>query len=98
MVKAKFRDTTAMQSVVGLEAVPPHKWARMIRRTLTGASFAAVGVVGAALWSWPWYVAVGLVGLGVHLWSAQIVNASLRSLIPLIRELVGAVKGDKSDG
>ena len=43
-------------------------------------------------------VAVGLVGLGVHLWSAQIVNASLRSLIPLIRELVAAVKGGKADG
>lgn len=91
----RYRDSTAVQSAVGLEKVPPHKWARMVRRTLTGGSFAAVGIVGAALWSWPWYVAVGLVGLGVHLWSAQIVNASLRSLIPLVRELVSAVKGGK---
>ena len=95
MVKAKFKDSTPMQSVVGLEAVPPHKWARMIRRTLTGLAFAVTGVAGAAFLSWPWYVAVGLVGLGIHIYSSQLVNASLRSLIPLIRELVGAVKGEK---
>ena len=91
----EYRDTTSIQTAVGLTAVPPHKYRRMVRKTLTGGAFVGLGVAGAATFAWPWYVAAGLVGLGVHVWSSQLVNASLRSLIPLVRELVSAVKGGK---
>lgn len=90
-----FRDTTRVQRAVGLAEVPPAKWRNMVKRTFAGGSVVALAWAAGGLWGAPWYVPTAIAMLGVHVWSGQVLNASAKRVIPLIRELVSAVKGSK---
>ena len=91
------KPVTKIQAAMKLHDVPPEKFGKMVRRTISGAVLIAFGVASAALWSFPWYVAATAVGLGAHIWSGQLVGSALKSLIPLIRELVSAIRGTKTE-
>lgn len=93
-----FRDTTRVQRAVGLAEVPPAKWRNMVKRTFAGGSVVALAWAAGGLWGAPWYVPTAIAMLGVQIWAGQLVNRSIKHAIPLVRELVSAVKGGKSDG
>lgn len=86
--------TTAVQRAFRMEAVPEEKWPKVIQRTITGAVLVGFGIAGAALWSFPWYVAVGAVGLGSTVWSTQMVTNALKALLQPVRAYKRALRDD----
>lgn len=93
MTTTRFRDSTKVQEAVKLGSVPPPKWKRMVARTLAGGTMVAVAWAAGGIWGAPWYVPTTLAMLGAHIWAGQVVNRSIKHAIPLVRELVAAVKG-----
>ncbi len=91
----RYRDSTAIQDAVRLGNVPPAKWKRMVARTFAGLTVMGIAWASGAVWAAPWYVPTTLAALAAHVWSGQVLNASAKRAIPLIRELVSAVKGGK---
>lgn len=85
--------TTRVQKALKLHAVPPERWQRTAQRTFLGTLFVALGVVGAAKWSWSVWVVVGLCVFGAHIMSSQIITASVKNLIPLLKAIVNIIRG-----
>ena len=93
MTKHDPNQTTRIQRAVKMEAVPSERWPTVVVRTFTGTVIIAVGVAGAAFWSFPWFVTTGMVLIGATTWSTKLVTQSIRHLIPLLREVVSALGG-----
>lgn len=85
--------TTGIQKAVRLEDVPPEKFGVMLQRTILGALFVALGVLGMKLWAFPWYAGTALCVLGATIWSTQVVTGALRALIGPLKAIVDAAKG-----
>ena len=95
-MKRDARGVTGLQRAVRMETVPPEKWPRVIQRTVTGTVLIGFGIAGAALWSFPWYVAAASVGFGATVWSTQLVTQSLKALLGPVRAYKRALKDDES--
>lgn len=87
--------TTRIQRAIKMEHVPPERWPRVLQRTVTGAVLVAFGIAGAALWSFPWYVAAGSVGLGATVWSTKMVTNALRALLEPVKAYKRALAKDE---
>lgn len=88
--------TTKIQGAIKLQHVPADKWQKVAQRTFLGTLFVALGVVGAAKWDWSVWVVIGLCVFGAHIMSSQIITASVKNLIPLIKALADIVRGKDS--
>lgn len=84
---------TKIQEAIKLDSVPKERWQRTAQKTFLGTLFVALGVVGAAKWSWSVWVVVGLCVFGAHIMSNQIITASAKNLIPLIKAIVNIIRG-----
>lgn len=84
---------TKIQEAIKLGAVPKERWQKTAQKTLLGTLFVALGVVGAAKWGWSVWVVVGLCVFGAHIMSSQIITASVKNLIPLIKAIANIVRG-----
>lgn len=84
---------TKIQAALNLEEVPRHRWHKTAQKTLLGTLFVALGVVGAAKWAWSVWVVVGLCVFGAHIMSSQIITASVKNLIPLLKAIANIVRG-----
>lgn len=77
-----------------VRAIPRHALARKLTRTLTGLAF--VGAAGAVL-RWlpaaPWWVALGLFGVGAHIVSGELVERTLQYFLALAKDVVALVTG-----
>lgn len=83
---------TRTQAALKLEEVPPPKWRKMLVRTVIGALAVGLGIAGAALWQWPWQVAVGLCLYGATTWSSQVVVRTLLALVEPVKLLHRAAR------
>lgn len=84
---------TKVQAALNLEEVPRARWQKVAQRTLLGTLFVVLGVVGAAKWDWSVWVVIGLCVFGAHIMSSQIITASVKNLIPLLKALVDIIRG-----
>lgn len=87
---------TRIQQAIKLHDVPAEKWHVTAKRTFLGTLFVALGIVGAEKWEWSVWVVIGLCVFGAHIMSSQIITASAKNLIPLLKAVVDIVRG-KSD-
>lgn len=87
------RQATKVQEALKMNAVPHEKWQRTAQKTFLGTLFVALGIVGAAKWSWPVWVVIGLCVFGAHIMSSQIITQSVKNLIPLIKAVADIVRG-----
>ncbi len=84
---------TEIQRAIRMDDVPAEKFGVMVQKTVVGIGFIALGVVGIARWSFPWWATVALCVLGATVWSGQLVTQSIRRLIPLTRAVTDVVRG-----
>jgi fatty acid desaturase len=84
---------TKIQEALKLHAVPKERWQKTAQKTFLGTLFVALGIVGAAKWAWSVWVVVGLCIFGAHIMSSQIITASVKNLIPLLKAIVNIVRG-----
>lgn len=90
MTKHEFK--TGIQKAVNLHEVPPERFSVMLKKTVVGAGFVAMGVAGMAKFGFPWYAGLGCVVVGATTWSGQIVTGALKALIGPLKQIVGAAK------
>ena len=77
-----------------MQAIPGEKMWAKVRRTILGALFVlAAGWGGYA--GWPWYVVAGLLAVGAHIISAELVQAAVKFAVATIKDLLAAVRNGK---
>lgn len=91
MTKQEFK--TGIQKAVKLEEIPSERFGVMLKKTIVGAGFVAMGVAGMAKFGFPWYAGLGCVVVGATTWSGQIVTGALKALIGPLKAIVGTAKG-----
>jgi hypothetical protein len=87
------KQATKIQEAIKLQNVPQERWQRTAQKTALGTLFVALGIVGAAKWSWSVWVVIGLCVFGAHIMSSQIITQSVKNLIPLIKAVADIVRG-----
>lgn len=85
---------TAVMKAVKLEEVPPERFGVMLQKTILGLLLAGLGVGGMLWLDMNHYLSVGLVAVGAHIWSGQIVTGTLKALLGPFGELVKIIRGD----
>ena len=84
---------TKIQEAIKLHGVPAERWQKTAQKTLLGTLFVALGIVGAAKWAWSVWVVIGLCVFGANIMSSQIITASAKNLIPLLKAIFNIIRG-----
>lgn len=92
MTRKEFK--TGVQHAVKMHEVPPERFGAMVKRTLIGGVFVALGVAGMAKFSFPWYAGLGCVVVGSTVWSTQLVTGVLKALLDPFTAYKRAIRGD----
>ena len=76
-----------------IRAIPPEKFARKVKRTVTGLAVAAAGpgLKLLVVETLPWPVVVAFVAIGFLTVSGEILLAPIRLAIASLRDLLGAL-------
>lgn len=80
---------TKVQQALKMEQVPPEKWPKMVQRTILGALFIALGVVGLQK-GWDVHWVIGACVFGASVWSTQLVTHALLALVTPFKAFLGA--------
>ena len=84
----------AVRTVAQLpEETPVERVASMVQKTILGLILAGVGVAGLLILNMNHYLAVGLIIVGAHVWSGQLVSGAIKSLLGPLGEVVKILRG-----
>lgn len=96
MTKEEFNQTTRLQRAVKLHEVPKPKWHKILVRAIVGLILLGFALIGVAA-EWNQWLIVGIVAVGGHMVSGQLLEGSIRSIIGLIASLVRAIGGKNGE-
>lgn len=82
-----------LQAVLKMHHVPKERWPKIVARTALGLAIIALGVAGGWMLQWNQWLTVGVVSVGAHMFSGQILTGSIKAVIASVRELVAAIGG-----
>jgi fatty acid desaturase len=72
--------------------VPRERWQQKVKRALIGGFFLAFAIVGAARWTWPWYVVIPVAFVGGHIIASDFTRSGVVFVVTFLKEIWSVVK------
>ena|SRR3990167_3853621 len=99
LIQTAIRKLPTTAKVVSQEttALPGHRLYDKVRRTIIGLVVIAGGIAGGQIWDWSQWLVAGMIVLGASVWSSSLVLLPLKVILPLVTDVIRAVRGGKPD-